>query len=268
MDSGTWTPGLAALAGALVGSFVGLTGVGGGALMTPILLLGFGVDPVVAIATDLFFAAITKIAAAAVHFRGQHIDFLVVRRLWWGSIPACLIVGWTVAGTLDPDVLKVLKTLVGGLVAISALSMLLGPRVQQRRTEARLADPQGFKRWQAAWTVASGALLGAVIAATSIGAGAIGAVLLRALYPLRMTPIRLVATDTAFAIPVALVAGASYAVSGWTSWSLLGWMLVGSIPAAMAASVLAARLNASFLRTAVGAVLLLTAAKMLGISPI
>ena len=173
-------PLIAIAAGALVGTFVGLTGVGGGAIMTPILVLGFGIDPVVAIATDLLFAAVVKIAAGWVHFRGQHVDLQVLRRLWLGSIPACIVVGSVLAIKVEPEQKLLVVRAMGALILVSGLSMLLGHLVQKLSTAKRLADPERFKRPQAALTVVAGALLGSVIAATSIGAGAIGAVLLRA----------------------------------------------------------------------------------------
>lgn len=256
-------PLLAIAAGALVGAFVGLTGVGGGAIMTPILVLGFGIDPVVAIATDLLFASVVKIAAGTIHFRGQHVDMQVVRRLWLGSIPACIVVGSVLAIKVEPDQKVLVVRTMGALILVSGLSMLFGHVVQRLSTAKRLADPERFKKPQAALTVVAGALLGSVIAATSIGAGAIGAVLLRALYPLRMTPIRLVATDTVFAIPVALVAGGSFAVQGRTDWSLLGLLLMGALPLAIVCSMLAARLDARWLKSIVGLTLLGIAIKML-----
>lgn len=256
-------PLIAIAAGALVGTFVGLTGVGGGAIMTPILVLGFGIDPVVAIATDLLFAAVVKIAAGWVHFRGQHVDMQVLRRLWLGSIPACIVVGSVLAIKVEPEQKLLVVRAMGALILVSGLSMLLGHLVQKLSTAKRLADPERFKRPQAALTVVAGALLGSVIAATSIGAGAIGAVLLRALYPLRMTPIRLVATDTVFAIPVALVAGGSFAAQGRTDWHLLVLLLAGALPLAVVSSILAARLDARWLKSIVGLTLIGIAIKML-----
>jgi uncharacterized membrane protein YfcA len=256
-------PLIAIAAGALVGTFVGLTGVGGGAIMTPILVLGFGIDPVVAIATDLLFAAVVKIAAGWVHFRGQHVDLQILRRLWLGSIPACIVVGSVLAIKVEPEQKLLVVRAMGALILVSGLSMLLGHLVQKLSTAKRLADPERFKRPQAALTVVAGALLGSVIAATSIGAGAIGAVLLRALYPLRMTPIRLVATDTVFAIPVALVAGGSFAAQGRTDWHLLGLLLAGALPLAVVSSIMAARLDARWLKSIVGLTLIGIAVKML-----
>ncbi len=231
--------------------------------MTPLLVVGLGVDLVAAIATDLLFAAVVKCCASAVHLRGHHVDWKIIKRLWIGSIPACLIVGWLIAARVTPEQNAVLLKAIGALIAVSGCSMVFGTLVQRRSTVARLADPARFKKPQAVLTVIAGAAIGSVIAATSIGAGAIGAVILRALYPLRMTPIKLVATDTMFAIPVALLAGMSFAVEGRTDWNLLGLLLLGAVPTAVVASALAARLNAAWLKSIVGVVLLVIAAKML-----
>ena len=250
-------------AGVLVGGTVGLTGVGAGSMMTPILILGFGVEPVTAIATDLLFAAFTKIAASLVHFKGKHVDMLVLKRLWIGSIPTCLIVSALVAFGVVPAHQGVILKVLAVLVLISGISMLFAKRMQQIRTESRLAHPEEFKRGQPAWTMACGAALGGTIALTSIGAGALGAAMLRALYPLRMAPIRLVATDTIHAVPIALIAGGVFAQSGKTDWILLQWLLIGSIPAAMLGGRLASLINANKLRTVLAICLILIAAKML-----
>ncbi len=257
------SPLLLVLSGAFVGMFVGMTGVGGGALMTPILVLGFGISPVTAVATDLAFAAITKCATSIVHFRSKNVDTRVLWRLWSGSIPACIVVGVLVGMGWLGNWNQYLLTPMAVMIALSGLSLLLARRVQSRRTEKRLANPESFKRGQTPLTVCAGIGLGAIVAATSIGAGAIGAALLRALYPLRMTPIRLVATDTVHAIPVALIAGGTYAALGQTNWGLLLWLLVGSLPVAVIASVVVSRLSPSWVRGLLGVTLLVLAAKML-----
>jgi uncharacterized membrane protein YfcA len=249
--------------GAFVGGLVGLTGVGGGSLMTPILIAGLHVAPVVAIATDLLFAAFTKIAAGAVHFRGNQVDTQVLKRLWWGSLPATVLVAGLVAFGIRPSFDGWLIAALAFMILFSGASLLFGKRIQQLRRRARIDEPKRFKRFQPQLTVAAGVLLGGVVGLTSIGAGAIGAVMLRALYPLRMTPVKLVATDTVHAIPVALLAGGVFAQAGQTDWTMLGMLLLGSIPAAIGASLLAARVNANILRVVLGGMLLLAGAKML-----
>jgi uncharacterized membrane protein YfcA len=206
-----------ALAGALTGLAGGLTGVGGGALMTPILLLFFGVAPTTAIATDLWFAAITKVVGARVHHEAGHVDWQVVRRLWWGSLPMASLV--VIAVSLGARLAKVgwLTQAIGIVVLITAVGLLLAPRLLAMARNRRLGNPQGFKAAQPALTVAAGATLGLCVALTSVGAGAPGSVMLLNLYPLRMTPHRLVATDIVHAIPLAVVAGLGYRSWAWST---------------------------------------------------
>jgi len=253
-----------AIAGACTGLVVGLTGVGGGALMTPILLLVFGVSPATAVATDLWFAAITKLVAVPVHHRGGHVDWQVVRRLWMGSLPVAL--GVVVLVSLGATVSKVdgLTRAIGVVVMVTAVGLLLGPWLNALARGRRITDPERFKRRQPALTVAGGACLGLLVALTSVGAGALGTVMLLALYPLRMTPHRLVATDIAHAIPLAVVAGSGYLVMGLVDGRMLASMLAGSIPAVLAGSLLSRRISPGRLRLALAVVLAGSALKTLG----
>ena len=251
------------LAGSVVGLLVGLTGVGGGALMTPILLFGFGVDLPVAIATDLLFAAVTKTVASFSHARGEHIDWQIAIRMWCGSLSASILIVLAVALGLIKGYSGVLIPLVGVVILISGITLLGGKHLQLFGRHARTKHPISFKRWQMGATVLTGGFLGAIVALTSIGAGALGAVLLRILYPLRLTPIRLVATDTVHAIPVALSAGMGMAIFGYTDYQLLIGLLIGSLPAALFGSLWAARFPAEALRKTLGIVLIAVALKMI-----
>lgn len=247
-----WAP----LAGAAVGLIVGLTGVGGGALMAPILLVGFGIDLATVVATDLLFATITKLVASGVHTKNNLVDWQATKRLWLGSIPATLIVillansGWLFSEN------KTLTILLGCLIIFSGLSMLVGERAQISQRSRRIASPTTFLKAQAPATIISGGILGGLITATSIGAGALGAVILRSLYPLRMTAPKLVATDTIHAIPVSLLGGISYLLLGQTDIELLCWLVVGSIPAAIIGSQLAAKAPSNVIKTILAFVLL------------
>lgn len=252
-----------AVAGAATGFVVGLTGVGGGALMTPILLLVFGVAPQTAVATDLWFAAITKCAALPLHQRGGTVDWQVVRRMWCGSLPVAIVTVALVAVGAKVGRVDWLTRAVGVAVLVAAAGLLLAPAAQRRMRDRRIAMPERFKARQPALTVVAGALLGLLVALTSVGAGALGTVLMLALYPLRMTPQRLVATDIAHAIPLAIVAGTGYLLSGLVDGGMLFAMLCGSVPAVLAGSALAKRLSASWLRVALAAVLAVVALKTL-----
>lgn len=252
-----------AIAGALTGFVVGLTGVGGGALMTPILLLFFGVAPQTAVATDLWFAAITKCVALPLHQRGGAVDWQVVRRMWLGSLPVALLAVALVAAGAKFGRIDWLTRAVGAAVLVAAAGLLLAPVLQRRMREQRITMPERFKARQPALTVAAGAMLGALVALTSVGAGALGTVLMLTLYPLRMTPQRLVATDIAHAIPLAIVAGTGYLLTGLVDGGMLASMLAGSVPAVLVGSALARRLAAPWLRGALAMVLALVALKTL-----
>lgn len=249
-------------AGALTGFLIGLTGVGGGALMTPLLLLVFGVAPVTAVATDLWFAAITKGVAASVHRRHAEGDWPVVRRLWLGSLPVTLAVVAVMSMGAQTTKAAWLTQVIGLMVCLAALGMLLGPWWLQRQATARsVAKARAPRCWQAAMTVLAGAGIGGAVALTSVGAGTLGTVLLMALYPMRLSAQRLVMTDLVHAIPLALAAGLGYASSGLVDWRLLGLLLLGSLPFAVIGSLLAGRLKPRLLQLALAAVLLLAGSK-------
>lgn len=252
-----------AIAGAATGLVVGLTGVGGGALMTPLLLLVFGVSPLTAVATDLWFAVITKLVAVRIHQRGGQVDWVVVRRMWLGSLPAALAV--VVALSLGARLEKIgwLSQAIAVVVLVTALGLVLAPLLLRLARGRRLGQPEQFKRRQPALTVLAGAMLGICVALTSVGAGALGSVLLLYLYPLRMTPHKLVATDIVHAIPLAAIAGTGYLLAGMVDGAMLLSLLAGSLPAVVAGSLLARRISGRWLQLAIALVLLAIAAKML-----
>lgn len=250
-------------AGFLVGVLVGLTGVGGGALMTPLLLLVFGVAPVTAIGTDLWFAAITKLAAGKVHHARGLIDWGVLKLMWAGSLPASLItlimmkMGWISLST------SFLKDAVAIAILVTAFSMLFQKRLHGLGKYLRINETKQFKYYQPVLTIAAGGLLGFLVTLTSIGAGAVGVVLLTYLYPLRLTPSRLVATDIVHAIPLAMFAGMGHLLIGHIDYSLLGWLLIGSIPGVLMGAILSSRLPQTILRIGISIILTLVASKLL-----
>lgn len=253
-----------AAAGAGTGLLVGLTGVGGGAVMTPLLLLVFGIAPVSAIGTDLWFAAITKIAATRVHHGNGLIDWQVVRRLWLGSLPAsALTLVWMAAAPIDASTADLLKVMIGGAVILTSLAMVFQKQLHDLGRKLRLESAGSFKSLQAPLTVAAGALLGVLVTLTSIGAGALGVVFLAYLYPLRLTASRLIATDIVHAIPLAIFAGTGHLLMGNVDFSLLGNLLIGSIPGVLVGAMLSTRLPQVVLRRALSAILLFTGLKLL-----
>ena len=252
-----------ALAGAFTGFVVGLTGVGGGALMTPILLIFFGVSPTTAIATDLWFAAITKLVGARVHHTNGNVDWLIAKRLWLGSLPMALLI--VVIVSLGAQVARVdwLTKAIGVVVLITAMGLLLAPKLQASARGRRIGQPQRFKSVQPAFTVASGAILGLCVALTSVGAGALGSVMLLYLYPLRMTPHRLVATDIVHAIPLAVIAGIGYLFAGMVDKWMLVSLLVGSIPTVLLGSLLAGKISGRWIQITLALVLMAAGSKVL-----
>ncbi|MEO8154674.1 MAG: sulfite exporter TauE/SafE family protein [Rhizobacter sp.] len=218
---------IAVLSGFGVGAIVGLTGVGGGSLMTPLLLTVFKLHPAVAIGTDLWFAAITKTSGAVAHQRHGHVDYKILGLLLAGSIPASIATlslmhftgitkGWASALTFSLGIALLLTAVT---VAYKKVWHQMGLRLERWIPESR----------KPFFTVLSGLILGVLVTLSSIGAGAIGATLILLLYP-RLEARRLVGTDIAHAVPLTLVAGIGHATMGHVDWSLLASLLLGSIP--------------------------------------
>jgi uncharacterized membrane protein YfcA len=251
------------LAGALTGLVVGLTGVGAGALMTPILLIFFGVSPTTAIATDLWFAAITKLVGAKIHHTNGNVDWQVAKHLWLGSLPVAMLI--VVIVSLGTQIAKVdwLTKAIGIVVIITAIGMLVAPKLVAYARARRIGQPERFKTIQPLLTVISGGVLGLCVALTSVGAGALGSVMLLFLYPLRMTPHRLVATDIVHAIPLAVVAGLGYLFAGMVDWWMLASLLIGSIPTVLLGSLLAGKVSGRVIQIALAIVLLAAGIKVL-----
>jgi uncharacterized membrane protein YfcA len=244
------------VAGALTGLLVGVTGVGGGALMTPLLLLVFGFNPLVAVGTDLWFAAITKLFASRVHHTHDLIDWMVARRLWLGSLTAsALTLVWMKFHPIGAVTVGTMKFIIAIAVIATALGLVFQKALHDLGWRLRTTDARHFKAVQPVLTVAAGALLGMLVTLTSVGAGALGAVFLTYLYPLRLTPPRLIATDIVHAIPLAIFAGLGHLMIGNVNLSLLGNLLLGSVPAVLLGAVLAARLPHSALRALLALVL-------------
>ncbi len=252
------------VAGFLVGVLVGFTGVGGGALMTPTLVLLFGMAPQVAIGTDLLFASVTKCFGTYVHGSRGSIDWQVLRRLAMGSLPAAVIALWTLR-YLGPqqDVKDVLLFALGIALAMTSIALLFQPRLHRLGRNLRTTMPEGFKRAQPALTVACGAILGFLVTFTSVGAGALGMVMLVYLYPFRLTPAKLVGTDIAHAVPLTLVAGLGHWGLGNVNFGMLGMLLIGSIPGIIVGSRLSTRLNPKHVRSAIAIILAVIGAKLL-----
>jgi uncharacterized membrane protein YfcA len=253
------------LAGLFVGAMVGLTGVGGGSLMTPILVLLFGQSPVVAVGTDLVFSATTKLVATASFGYSRRVDWRIVGRLALGSIPgASAVVLWFWLTRRTPGVVD--EAIAHGLaliLAVAAVALLLQNPLRLLGLKLTSTWLQRAERFTLPLTVVTGVLLGVGVTLTSVGAGALGVVALLALYPLRLTGDRLVATDIAHALPVTIIAAAGHAMMGHVDPSLLAFLLLGSIPGVLLASRAAIRLPAALTNTLIAIMLGVVSERML-----
>ena len=247
------------LSGVVVGGLVGFTGVGGGSLMTPILILAFGIHPASAVGTDLLYAAATKTAGTAVHGFNKTIDWKVVSRLALGSVPFTIL---TVAflywlGIESKAVQGLITKVLGFALLITSLSLFMRGHLMtlyNRRIgelDPRLVGPL---------TTAVGALLGVLVTISSVGAGAIGVTALVFLYP-KLPTQRIVGTDIAHAVPLTLLAGIGHSILGTLDLHILGSLLVGSIPAIIVASALSAKTPERVLRFALAIILLAVCAR-------
>ncbi|HEX7027346.1 MAG TPA: sulfite exporter TauE/SafE family protein [Gammaproteobacteria bacterium] len=225
---------LYALAGASVGFVVGMTGVGGGSLMTPILL-AFGFTPTVAIGTDLLYAAITKAGGVIAHARQSTVNWKIVRNLLLGSLPASVV---TMAllkhlHTRGIDYSPILTTTLGVMLILTSLvlffrTFLLHERDYLASGKSALAE---FEHQHATLlTIVTGISLGALVTLSSVGAGAFGAAVLMVLYP-RLPMIQVIGTDLAHAVPLTAVAGLGHLHLGNVDFNLLAGLLLGSLPA-------------------------------------
>jgi hypothetical protein len=251
------------MSGLLVGFLVGLTGVGGGSLMTPLLVFLFGFAPKTAVGTDLLFAAITKSGGVLVHHCSHRsVEWKIVFQLALGSIPAALAVIYLLETVFKKDeaVTALITTTLGIALIFTGLSLLLRKRLSQKSPVQRLTHTERFGRWQGALTVLVGVILGMLVTLSSVGAGALGTVALLFLYP-RLATVRVVGTDLAHAIPLTAVAGLGHLHMGNVDFTLLGSLLVGSLPGIYLGSHLSARIPEWVLRPALASLLLLIGCK-------
>src|SRR5690349_1996832 len=249
-----------ALAGLLVGFLVGLTGVGGGSLMTPLLVLIFNTKVQTAVGTDLLFAAITKIVGTRVHHNHATVDWMIVRRLATGSMPAAVVtlIALNTFLHIGPKAEHAILIALGVLLVLTSISLLF-----QRRLLAYGATHTIVHSEKTFWpTVALGAVLGALVTITSVGAGAIGATILLMIY--RRVPVsRIVGTDIAHAVPLALLAGAGHWLIGSVDITLLFALLVGSIPGVVLGSLLSSRSPDRIVQMALAAILAVSGVRLL-----
>jgi uncharacterized protein len=248
------------IAGFLVGCLVGVTGVGGGSLMTPILIVLFGVPPTTAVGTDLLFAAITKTGGSFAHgFKGT-IEWRVVRRLATGSIPATLFSLFALYSLhMNAGGARHLIMVVISIALLFTAVVLIG---SERITVAYAQRLGSFDDGVIAkMTISAGAMLGVLVTFSSVSAGSIGAMALVLLYP-RIPTVRIVGSDIAHAVPLTLIAGLGYGAIGSVHLVVLLSLLAGSLPGILIGSWISARVPEFGLRYVLAVVLMIVGSKL------
>jgi uncharacterized membrane protein YfcA len=243
-----------------VGLLVGMTGVGGGSLMTPLLILLFGIHPTTAVGTDLLYAAATKTGGSLVHGWSRSIHWPAVIRLGCGSIPASiltLLILWKLDlnGSTERSLVNLVLCFA---LLLTAVSLIFRKSIMERY-RVRLEGVDNSTTTTA--TVLTGAMLGVLVSISSVGAGAVGVTALLLLYP-RLPMARIVGSDIAHAVPLTLVAGVGHWALGSVDWHLMGVLLMGSLPGIMIGSYSALRVPETVLRLTLAAVLLVVAGKI------
>jgi hypothetical protein len=249
------------ISGFLVGILVGMTGVGGGSLMTPLLILLFGIHPATAVGTDLLFAASTKTVGTLVHGATKTIDWRLVSLLAAGSVPATavtliILAAFEAHGTKLPQLVTMA---LAGVLVLTATFLLCANNIRAKHAERMSRINQ---RSAGSLTVLLGVAMGVLVTLTSVGAGAIGVTVLVLLYP-RIPMARIVGSDIAHAVPLTLVAGAGHWLLGSVNWSLLATLLIGSIPGIVIGSYFAGKFPDGVVRTALALVLLAVAIRLI-----
>jgi uncharacterized protein len=243
-----------------VGLLVGMTGVGGGSLMTPLLILLFGIHPSTAVGTDLLYASATKVGGSVVHSWARSIHWPAVMRLAAGSLPASLVtmlVLWHL--DLKGEAGRSLVNIVLCFALILTASSLIFRKtiLDSLRWRMERFDDRAIARA----TVLVGALLGVLVSISSVGAGAVGVTALLLLYP-QLPMARIVGSDIAHAVPLTLVAGIGHWALGAIDWHLMGVLLMGSLPGIVIGSYFATRVPETALRVLLAVTLIAVAGKL------
>jgi uncharacterized membrane protein YfcA len=249
------------ISGALVGLLVGMTGVGGGSLMTPLLTIIFGVAPTTAVGTDLAFAAITKGFGTAAHRLHGNVRWDIVRLLCIGSLTTAVISILTLkfVGPVSKNFSHFISVSIGISVLLTAISLLFRTKILKWVQKNPALLPSGSKLQTA--TIIVGAFIGVLVTISSIGAGAIGATLILALYP-HLKPSEVAGTDIAYAVPLTALAGLGHWWLGNVHFDLLFGLLLGSVPAIWLGAKLSSVLSERATRTTLAATLFLVGIKL------
>lgn len=247
--------------GFAVGLLVGLTGVGGGSLMTPLLTLLFGINPTVAVGTDLAFASITKTAGTLAHRVRNTVHWDIVKRLCVGALPAAVLatLALNYFGALDKHIGQIIRYTIAFSVLLTVVAIIFRGRMQAWMNAH--PDRQLHGRAQTVATVVAGAAIGVLVTVSSIGAGAVGATILVLLYP-KLKPAEIAGTDIAYAVPLTAIAAFGHWWLGSINWELLGMLLIGSLPGITIGSLAARAVPEKFLRGLLATTLTGVAAKL------
>ncbi len=244
-------------AGLVVGFIVGLTGIGGGALMTPILIVVFGIPPITAVSTDLLYAAVTKFGGTISYARKKLVEWRVVLFLLTGSIPGSLLTLHYLKGLGGLEQIEHLMNLTLGVsLVLTSIAVFLRNRIREQAMNWQHTTFAGHARkWRPLITVLTGIGLGSLVTLSSVGAGALGTALLITLYP-RMSMPTIVGTDLVHAVVLTAIAGAGHYQMGSVDLSLLIYLLVGSLPGVFLGSHLGTRLSPKVMQPIMGSILL------------
>ncbi|HEY1614572.1 MAG TPA: sulfite exporter TauE/SafE family protein [Rhizomicrobium sp.] len=247
------------ISGFIIGALTGITGTGGGALMTPVLILLFGVHPVTAVGTDLIYASITKASGTVVHGLNKTIDWPVVGWLALGSIPTTAL---TILMLYELDIhgnatQAIVTRVLGVALFLTAISLVFRKQIMDfYARKAGFVSPVLVRNL----TILIGAVLGILVSISSVGAGAIGVTALILLYP-EMPTVRIVGSGIAHSVPLTLIAGAGHWMLGSIDWALLVSLLVGSVPGIILGSIISARVPEPVVRFTLCATLIVICAK-------
>jgi uncharacterized membrane protein YfcA len=244
-----------------VGALVGVTGVGGGSLMTPLMILFFGIQPVAAVGTDLIYACITKTGGSMVYAFNRTVDWRIVTRLAVGSLPAAALTLLAVhaLGTEAPLTNAIVTKVLAVALVLTVLSLLFRKQLLERYGHIADALPQASLD---RYTILTGAVLGVLVTLSSVGASALGITALIVLYP-RLPIIRITGSGIVHAVPLTLVAGAGHLIEGSINVPVLVSLLIGSLPGIFLGSALAPKMSDTLLRMALAGTLTLVAARLI-----
>jgi len=252
-------PALYAISGFVIGALTGMTGTGGGALMTPMLIIVFGIEPIAAVGTDLLYASITMASGTAVHAYNRTVDWKIVGWMAAGSVPSTAITLLALYYLdIHGDATQTLVTKILGLALfLTAISLLFRKQLAQLYAEHVGSISRELAR---NLTILTGAILGVLVSISSVGAGAIGVTALILLYP-EMRTLRIVGSGIAHSVPLTLIAGLGHWALGSIDWNLLGALLVGSIPGIILGSMLSRRIRETAVSMILSATLILICVK-------